>query len=240
MSDFNIVVANLDRRPDRWYSSYGALFALGFPVERLRRFSAHDHINYRGLKEAKEAATKQYPNSTYLRNISLETGYYCWSWTWYDIMTQISEGCDDSVYTLFLIDDYTMRVTYSEVLEHIRLLSSCGAPLKMIQYISNPQRPGFEPEDSFEPGALVEGTTFRRGLSHSGDLANLFSPSGAKEIVDLADHLGADCGVPNWVFWWTARKLEADGYFSAERAMARPMNRNGHISPYEDARYTKK
>lgn len=240
MTDFNIVVANLDRRPDRWYASFGALFALGFPVERLTRFSSHDHINYRDLQEAKADATKQFPNSTYLRDISLGTGYYCWSWTWYDIMTHIAEGSDDSDYTLFLIDDYTMRVTYSEVLEHIRLLSSCAASLKMVQYMYNYQRPGSEPEDSFEPGALVEGTTFRRGLSLSGDLANLFSPSGAKEILDLANDIGGACGVPNWIFWYAGRKLPPDGYFSTERVMARPLNQNGHISAYEDARHTSK
>ncbi len=240
MSDFNIVVANLDRRPDRWYASFGALFALGFPVERLSRFSAHDHINYPNLQEAKEAATTQFPNSTYLRDIDLGKGYYCWSWTWYEIMTQIAEGFNDSVYTLFLVDDVAMRVTYSEVLEHIRLLSSCGAPLKMAQYAWNEQRPGFEPEDSLEPGAPVEDTSFRRGLSHSGDAANLFTPSGAKEILNLADDIGGACGVPNWVFWYAARKLEADGYFSTDRVVTMPLNYSGHISPYEDARHTPK
>ena len=236
MSDFNIVVANLDRRPDRWYSSYGALCALGFPVDRLSRFSAHDHVNYRDRQEAKAHATTQFPDSAYLRDISMSKGYYCWSWTWYEIMTQIAEGCDDSVYTLFLVDDLAMRVTYSVVLEHIRLLSSCG-PLKMVQYAWNEQRPGREPEDCFERGALIEGTTLRRGLSHSGDVANLFTPSGAKEIVNLADDIGRACGVPNWVFWWAARKLEADGYFSTDRVVTIPLNYSGHISSYDDARH---
>ncbi|MDE0298609.1 MAG: hypothetical protein OXN17_08260 [Candidatus Poribacteria bacterium] len=236
MTDFNIVVPNLDRRPDRWYSCYGALLALGFPVKRLHRFSAHDHVNYDSREQAKAAATKQFPNSEYLRNVSLEKGYYCWSWTWYDIMTQIADGSDDSVYTLFLIDDYTMMVTYSEVLEHIRLLSSCGVPLKMIQYAFNDQRPGFEPQDSLEPGEPVERTALHRGLSHSGDAANLLTPLGAKEILNLADNIGGACGVPNWVFWWAARKLPPDGYFSTGRLMARAMNRTRHISWYEDAR----
>lgn len=239
MTDFNIIVPNLDRRPDRWYSNYGALLALDFPVERLRRFSAHDHVNYRDTAQAKEAATKQFPDSAYLRDISLGKGYYCWSWTWYEIMTHIAEGSDDSVYTLFLLDDYAMKATYPEVLEHIRLLSSCDAPVKMIQYISNPQRPGREAEDSLEPGTLVEGTTLHRGLTHSGDAANLFTPSGAKEILNLADDIGSACGVPNWVFWWAARKLEADGYFSApmKHGMARALNRTRHINHYEDARH---
>ena len=233
MGEFNIIVPNLDRRPDRWYACFGGLFALGFPVEKLTRFSAHDHTEYDSIDTAKAVALKQFPEAPYLRYNVAAKGYFCWSWTWYEIMTQIAMGSNDDDYTLLLVDDYTMRVTYREVREHIVRLSKCDGQRKMIQYAYNDQIPGGQREDGFELDDFVEGTPFRRGLSHSGDVANVFTRVGAQEILTVANK--GHCGVPNWVFWYAARSLPPDGYFSA-RGLTRPLNQSRHINSYEDAR----
>ena len=196
-------------------------------------FSAHDHAEYDSLNAAKAVALKQFPDATYLIENYVSKGYFCWSWTWYDIMTQIAQDPDDDNYTLVVTDDYTLMVTYQDVREHIQLLSALGGPLKMIQYCYNFQVPPGETEDSLMRGAKVSGTQFNRGLSHSGDIANLFTPIGAREILSVANK--GNRGVPNWVFWYAARELEPDGYFSTE-VMAKALNRSIHISAYEDGR----
>ena len=233
MIDFNVIVPNLDRRPDRWYATYGALSALGFPMDKFKRFSAHDHVEYDSLDAAKEAALKQFPHTPYLIENYVSKGYFCWSWTWYEIMTQIAEDPNDGNYTMVLVDDYRLMVTYYDILEHIQRLSALGGPLKMIQYCYNFQVPVGETDDSFMLGAKVSGTEFNRGLSHSGDIANLISPIGAREILNVANR--GNRGVPNWVFWYAARELEPDGYFSTE-VMAKALNRSIHISSYDDGR----
>ena len=232
----NVVVPNLDRRQDRWYFCLGWLRARGFPDENIERFSAHDGDDYENREAAREAALKQFSNSVYLDQI-VAKHYYCWSWTWYDIMTNIAVQPQEDIFTLALIDDWTVNFQYDEICKHIRFLrEECGA-LKMIQYDENSQLPwGRKDAPPLPVGEVVLGLPYyRRGLTKSGDAANILSPVGAREILTVANQ--PERGVPNWVFWHAARELgNQDGYFSpAEQRLVRPIG-SRFINKFQDGR----
>ena len=176
---------------------------------------------------------KQFPDSVYL-NQAMAKHYYCWSWTWYEIMTQIA-GQQDSTYTLVLIDDWIIECSYREIREHINILRAECEILKMIQYGQSSQvPPGREEAPSVSRGDVVTALPcFRRGITESGDFANLLSPVGAREILFVANKWG---GVPNWVFWHAARELNQAGYFSvAGRNLIFPSN-SRFIFDFQDGR----
>lgn len=231
----NVVVPNLDRRQDRWYFCLGWLRARGFPDENIERFSAHDGNDYATRDDARLAALKQFPNSMYLdQNVAKH--YYCWSWTWYDIMTKIAAQPDGTC-TLLLVDDWRLRFSHDTVCKQIkRLREECNA-LKMIQYVHSSQAPeGYEDEPPLPIGEVVPRLPyFRRGLTTSGDAANILSPVGAREILAVANQ--PKRGVPNWVFWYAARELSShDGYFSpAEQSLGNPIG-SRFVSEFQDGR----
>lgn len=232
----NVVVPNLDRRQDRWYFCLGWLKARGFSDANIERFSAHDGDDYENIEAAREAALKQFPNSAYLdQNVAKH--YYCWSWTWYDIMTNIAAQSQEGIFTLALVDDWIANFNYDEICEHIRFLRGECDSLKMIQYVESSQVPGHYKDEPLLPvGDVVPGLPYyRRGLTKSGDAANMLSPVGAREILAVANQ--PERGVPNWVFWHAARELDSqDGYFSpAKPPLFRPIG-SLFINKFQDGR----
>ncbi len=241
---YKTIVPNLDRRPDRWYTCLGALLALEYKPDFIQRFSAHDGNDYESSDAARAAAAKHFSNSRYLCTNRLGTHYFCWSWTWYEILSQIADGVHGDL-VLVLIDDIRPRHIFGQMLKFINELNSV-CPVKCIQLSPNNQRPGgFTEDDVLPPGEPIPGIPFRRGIHTSGDFANIVSPEGAREILAVADSY-ENLGVPNLVFWWVARDLSnLDGYYCGAKISHRyticdrytyDVLGNPHVSGFQDGR----
>ncbi len=232
-----IIVPNLDRRADRWYTCLGALLILEYRRETIIRFSAHDGNDYESFDSARRAATTQFPDSTYLRENSLGKHYYCWSWTWYDIMTQIAnDGHGDLV--IFLVDDYAPRCRRHQLEDDLRILNS-RHPIKCVQLGINEQRPpGFTQDDDLTLGKKIPSVNFYEGIHASGDVTNIYSPQGAAEIISIADS-GRPLSVPNSVFYLAGHMLaNARGYYtvSIDKGLGKRLHHPRYIDPFQDAR----
>ena len=130
-----------------------------------------------------------------------------------------------------------LKFSHDTVCEQIeKLCEECKA-LKMIQYVDSSQvSRRYKDEPPLPVGEVVPRLPyFRRGLTKSGDAANILSPVGAREILTVANQ--AKRGVPNWVFWHASRELSSqDGYFSpAERHLGEPIG-SRFISEFQDGR----
>lgn len=230
---YKTLVSNLDRRTDRWYTCLGALLSLGHPPDLLQRFSAHDGDDYESYEHARDTASRQFPHSPYICENKMAKHYYCWSWTWYEMMTQIAEGQHDFL-TLLLIDDFAPHFSYIETCKQLKLLDTIY-PVRCAQLSTSSQvPPGYTKRDTAPPGEAIPGTPFRHKINQSGDHANVISREGAKEILRIADN-HINLGVPNWVFWYAGYDLtNFQGYYCANKMTARILSHNKHINSFED------
>ena len=229
------LVPNLDRRPDRWHTCLGALLANYYPDKRIIRFSAHDATHYNSFEDARNHAAKQFPHSNYIRHNKLPAGYYCWSWTWYDIMTQIAHGNHGEL-ALLMIDDFTIDCRYRKLERYINILKKHG-PIKCVQLAIDSQRaPNYQKRDPLPIGEKVPFAPFFHGIHASGDFANLFSPTGAREILNVAD-TQPDPGVPNWVFDIAANTLtDTQGYYTVSSFKPLTLSLNTrYVDRFQDA-----
>lgn len=233
MNQYRVIIPNLERREDRWYVCLGALLAQGVNPDLIERFPAHDGLNYESSDEARVAALSMFPDSAYLDCKWPHTlFYYCWSWTWYEIVSNIANEPDDAIPALVLVDDFMMRQTYHEIREHIRLVYKMDVPFKMIQYGGNFAENEKHPPKKDLP--LINGTEdLRHGLIGCGDCATLISPIGARDVLESANRHPMD--VPYHVIWWLAYKCDTAGYYVCDRTPY-SINRNRHVNAFEDGR----
>ncbi len=235
MISFTTVVPNLDRRPDRWYVCLGALLALGFPADSIVRFSAHDGNDYESYEHARNVALSQFPDSRYIASNSQDKHYYCWSWTWYDIMTQIVDG-NFGQFTLMLVDDWMLKYTYSQISTHIFKLQELTNCIKLIMYQDSSVQPINTHHIKLTPEPKIPGLPFRRKISGSGDFANIITPIGAQEIITVAD-AADNRQTPNYVIWHVANTVDTSKhYFTNTLNQLFPLNRSQHTNNFEDNR----
>lgn len=192
----NCIIPNLDRRTDRWELRLNDLTAKGFPRRRFRRFPSFDGRRYATLDDAKSAAT-EYFKGTLPPYLDLEKRYladYCWHWTWYAIISRIARR-RRNVLTLFVIDDWTVSATFSELEDWAARLQQELERLDILQL----SIPG-EGHESRRIGTPIHGIpTFQHGLGGRCDCAIILSPKGARRLRRYADTQGLRRG-PSHLF----------------------------------------
>lgn len=231
---FQTIIANLDRRPDRWHLCLGGLFALGYNPRHIHRCSAHDGDLYHNYEHARDAAAKQYPNSNYICENPVARHYFCWSWTWYEMMAQIAAGAYGHLVLIMVDDIIPFQHHFTDTSHHLDILRHY-APLKCVQLSHNSQPPGAKPSHTELPaGEPIPDAPFTRTIHRSGDVANILTPAGAAAVLSIADNRPR-CGVPNWVFWWVARDLPNQrGYYAALGRYMRTLIPNPHVNNFQD------
>ena len=234
--DFVTVIPNLDRRHDRWLICLGALTAFDFPSRRIRRFSAHDGQLYSSFEDARDDAGTQFPGATFIVNNNyIGRHYYCWAWSWYDIMSMIADGAYGD-YVLVLVDDCCPAYPHERLCNYLQTLVELTDELRCIQFSPNDQVP-VKPDTPVPEGDIIDGLPFRRGITSSGDTMNLVTPAGAEEILNSANSI-PNLGVPNWVFWHLARLIDTRrNYFTALGDHTKYLAHNCHTNNFEDGRY---
>lgn len=226
--NLTIHVPNLDRRQDRWYACLGALLALDYPPRCIKRISAHDGNLYVDEDHARHNARQQFQNTRFIAENRLGRHYYCWAWTWYEIVVSISVQPSNS-YHLVIIDDWTIKLRFGE-LWHIVNYVRDG--LKMIQFQESNATP--KQHTPIGPGSLVDNTPLRHGLTHAGDLVTLFTPDGARDIIQLVNR--PQFGTPEWVPYVAGRELDRNGYYSPQSPLGKYLGAEHHINPFQDGR----
>ena len=108
----------------------GALVALEYPHDCIRRVSARDGNDYESYEHARTIALSECPPSLFVSDNRLGDYYYFWAWTWYEILVHISKQAESSFH-LVVVDDWTIALR----------TASCGrwfnrlyGNLKMIQF----------------------------------------------------------------------------------------------------------
>lgn len=227
MTEFEVYVPNLDRRTDRWHLCLGALIALDYPAERIHRFAAYDGDDYKKARQARVAAVRRHPNCVYLKeNKKLTKHYFCWAWTWYEIMLHITRQ-PENTYHLISVDDRIIKMRYSQ----IGTLISGLRGAKVIQFQVSPQRiAGAQP---VEPNPIPD-QPFQQAIAPGQDASVIFTPSGARAILEVAEY--PDLGIPYGVFWRAATVLNHEGYYSSVTHTVRSLNKNHHVNQFDDGR----
>ena len=193
MSEYKVIVPNLDHRPDRWQWCRKVLLEQGVPPGKIERFSAYGVLEFRGYPDwedrFRKALRDQFgPIPRYLDWKQLpeqRMGDWAWSRTYYSILTQIAGGTDTA---LVLVDDRSLEFDYNQVCRHLDILNrEPFEPLAMIQYISYCNKRTNWILDLRDSDRLRDIPEMQYGLRGPGDAANLYTPLGARRHLDFID-----------------------------------------------------
>lgn len=230
MNDFKVIVPNLDRRLDRWYACVGALRARRIPDNRIHRFSAHDGEAYNNAAEAQEESLKSFPNSTYL-STKIEVGgiydkhFYCWCWTWYEIMIEIANQSNDAIPVLFLVDDIMLHLDYRVICELVESVYDENTSFKILQLntvtVSHHNLPRINQKE------------LTLGLRGNGDQSNIYSAEGARYLLALANNHGYTS--PEHVTGVAANQECQTGCYSTVRNWSNWLS-SRFLNPFQDGR----
>lgn len=185
MTDYNVLSPNLNRRPDRWTLFVDTLVSQGTPADHIKRFPSHDGRDYPNMEDAREhavslAAEKGQP-SRYLSSIyGVDKFNYCWCWTWHDCIELIAAYTDDCP-RLLIIDDCRPRFDYTQICQHLSVLEAQDAPFMMAQYGG----PGVDSPSRVNNSPIPNLPIFQYGLAGNWDVAVIYSPRGARWLLDF-------------------------------------------------------
>ena len=134
--DLQIIVPNLDRRPDRWKHCRESLIDHGVPSDNIHRFSALDGLkylpscgNHQCLSLIEKAAERYvgYLPLCLQNRLGMFLPEYAWLVTWYACLERISNS-DEGEYICLLIDDWVLQdICYSQLLDYITILHKVSA-----------------------------------------------------------------------------------------------------------------
>ena len=146
----------------------------------------------------------------YLKNHGIDVFHFCWHWTWYTILQGIAETQGDDAYTMLLLDDWEVFVTYEELCEDIEELRQQPGSAHIIQLsiprVGSPHR---------RIGDPVKGNPdYQYGLSGRCDCAIVFSPKGAQQMLDYANEFArSKFGTPAVLLETMSDKEQQPGWF---------------------------
>lgn len=180
-----MVVANLDRRRDRWLVVWGFLTGQRTPPAHIERVSAYDgsyygHVNrIVAMYADRRKLNAHYGNGNFiLKNFEgWDAPRYAAMLTWYDIMDSIACELDNVPPRLVLLDDAAPVDNYPTLSETVRKLHMLDEPFRAFQLVSHG-------ENANEPSA-VSGVA--KGFVPKEDFGVFVSPLGARRLVEFAD-----------------------------------------------------
>lgn len=210
---YQVAVANLDKRTDRWLTCLGYLLGQGVPPNQIMRFSAFDAADYKNANDARAEALAMH-DSPYLANYSTQqVGSFCCNWTFYTIFRSIAsqEVGSLKMATLFIIDDMVMKYNFDEITFQLNMLSGLEVPFRMIQY-SKPPITNVA-YTHFDRPQLESMPDFQKGISSAGDWAILFTPRGAQDLLDLVDERRLDMHLC-FCIWHFGNEMSQEGCYS--------------------------
>lgn len=183
---FKIISPNLDRRPDRWAIFYETLISQNVPPENIERLSSHDGRDYESTHNAMGHAAEIYrdnPPHYLATGERLDKFNWCWNWSWYDCLDRIAKQTDDMP-AMFLIDDFKVNFEYNEICNHIDILTGLEDEFLFAQYGG----PEFNSPFRVNHEVIPELPIFQRGSSGAWDICVLYSPTGARWMVNLINN----------------------------------------------------
>ena len=174
------IIPNLDRRTERWEPCYEKLTSdAQFPASQIHRFSAFDYKNYPTLEAAKEHAARHFRGLPPLLTQETIISSFCWLFTWYAMMMQISAAHRDE-YFMMLLDDCTVTLTYNQLRHSIDVLNANGEKATVIQLSRNPRKMQCR-------RMIPELDIWQYGLCGRSDAGFIVNPVGAAKLAANAN-----------------------------------------------------
>lgn len=216
--DFNVVVPNLEKRTDRWLTCIGILLGQNTPKSKIIRFLSYDACDYKTFEEAKSAALAMHDTPYFAADTNWRSiPKFCCRWTFYSIIRLIANGSLGECPSLFLIDDMRMTCPYHEISRHINMLSKLERPFRMIQYAF---LKAVAPRYCFDRPPVESLPVFQHGIGGPGDWGIVFTPQGARDLLDLIDSDARFAGeyLSN-LLWEFGNERNQEGVFSTQKRM---------------------
>ncbi len=186
MKPINFIIPNLNRRSDRFAECTRLLKVSNVPDHNIRRFTAHDHLDYNAYAEASVAIHNEFGELPAwlcepLWNASKSN--FCWNWTWYSILHTISMSNQHHFYVL-LVDDIYLQIDYFRLRKLINTLYLPEKHHKFIVFLGH-LHPSAEPCHDY----VQHITEFQHGIPGKSDAATLYTTGGAHFMMQQANQL---------------------------------------------------
>lgn len=221
-----VIIPNLDRRSVRWRVCYERLRARGVPANHIERFSSFDHRRYGDYTEAKSAATQYFRGQLpkFLNRHLWRKSDYCWLWTWYAIVHKISHK--DNGLHLLIVDDCEILLDYESLCRELQVMVNVSKPndVRIVQ-LAQDDAPVWRK-------VVEENSVFQYGLSGRGDSGIIFSPGGARFMLEWANK-NSDVDVPAVLFQRLAKEPDQQGFFANSEQYK---HKRGVVKHYKDNR----
>lgn len=200
------LIPNLGRRTERWEPCYEKLTSEAqFPASQIQRFSAFDYKDYPTLEAAKEHAARYFQGLPPLLTQETIISSFCWLFTWYAMMMQISVA-DRNEYYMMLLDDCTVTLTYNQLRHSMDVLNANGAKATIIQLSRNPRKIQCR-------RMIPELDIWQFGLCGRSDAGYIVNSEGALQLMDNANQTPFP-KVPADVLERLSGEANQDGYYA--------------------------
>ncbi len=202
----NAIIPNLDRRTERWEPCYKKLTSEAqFPASQIERFSAFDYKDYPTLESARDHAALYFEGLPPLLTQEIDISSFCWLFTWYAMMTQISREASDEYY-MMLLDDCLVTMTYNELRHSIDVLNANGPAPTVIQLSRNPRNMQCR-------RMIPELDIWQYGLCGRSDAGFIVNSIGAAKLAANANEKPYP-HVPATVLERLSSEVNQEGYYS--------------------------
>lgn len=188
MREIHFLIANLDRRPDRYAECTRRLREFNVPDENIIRCPAHDHLVYDQYEQAAAAITHEFndlPHWLSWQLWELSKSNFCWAWTWYSILHKITTS-DPTCFYILLVDDCCLYINYHELQKLINRLYNEQPHSIFIVFL------GFLHRNYNRTchNAYVQNVPeFFHGTAGGSDSGTLYAPRGAQFMMTKANQL---------------------------------------------------
>ena len=200
------IIPNLDRRTERWVPCYEKLTREAqFPASQIQRFSAFDYKDYPTLEAAKEHAAQHFGGLPPLLTQEIDISSFCWLFTWYAMMKQISVA-DQDEYFMMLLDDCLVTLTYNQLRHSIDVLNTNDAKATVIQLSRNPRKMQCR-------RMIPELDIWQYGLCGRSDAGFIVNPVGAAKLAANANEKPYP-RVPATVLERLSSEINQEGHYS--------------------------
>ena len=198
-----VIVINLPFREDRAWYMRGHLHTMGVPRSVIEFFPAKYGLDFENTAAVQAAAAadgfkflNRFPSSH-----PSDQNYWALIWNWCAILRSIEQGSD---FALVLLDDRLLKMDFGRLCHCVKVLNRDYPPFYVLQlgwYLGI--------DDDIEVERLT--SFLGRGVRSNGDYATVFSPNGARRLLESIEDRPS-LGIERIFFQWS-RENDKTGLF---------------------------
>ena len=216
---YKVLIPNLLKREDRFLFCVGILVGQGHNPLHIEQHIALDGSHFRNSADIAYMAKEQFNNThpihgsgTYITECyeGWDQWNYSYCYTYYMVWNRIASEPDCANPTITIQDDWQSFLTRDEISKEVTSLCLAENDFHMLQYVGSTCDPKDATPLSHRKTSVPN---IQHGIKGSGDQFIVFSPKGARKLVEFAD--ANPQHAPEVLMYYFSRCADNTGCYSA-------------------------